>query len=46
MLQALHGGIAAVKLDALEGFKLSVPIAASLIYADEIHRIRVNEQVL
>ena len=46
IIQALHGCIAAVNLDALDGFKLSVLIGASLIYADEIPRTRVNESLL
>lgn len=46
IVQALHGSIAAVSLDALEGFKLSVLIGASLIYADEVPRTRINEQLL
>lgn len=48
IVQALHGTdrTAAVRLDALEGFALSVLIGASLIYADEIPRARINEQPL
>lgn len=46
IVQALHGNIAAVSLDALEGFRLSVLIGASLIYADEVPRTRINEQLL
>lgn len=46
IVQALHGNIAAVSLDALEGFKLSVLIGASLVYADEVPRARFNEQLL
>src|SRR5665647_1927621 len=46
VVQALHGNIAAVSLDALEGFRLSVLVGASLIYADEVPRARINEQLL
>lgn len=46
VVQALHGNIAAVSLDALEGFKLSVLVGASLVYADEVPRVRFNEQLL
>lgn len=46
VIQALHGYVAAVSLDNLDGFKLSVLIGASLIYCDEIPRHRVNEQLL
>jgi len=46
IVQALHGKPEAIQLDALEGFKLSVLIGASLIYCDEIPRGRINEQLL
>lgn len=46
IIQALHGYVAAVNLDNLDGFKLSVLIGASLIYCDEIPRHKVNEQLL
>jgi putative DNA primase/helicase len=46
IVQALHGNIAAVALDALEGFRLSVLIGANLIYADEVPRSRINEQLI
>ena len=46
IVQALHGNIAAVSLDALEGFRLSVLVGASLIYADEVPRAKINEQLL
>jgi len=46
IVQALHGSTAAVSLDALEGFRLSVLIGASLIYCDELPRARINEQLL
>jgi putative DNA primase/helicase len=46
IVQALHGKPEAIQLDALEGFKLSVLIGASLIYCDEVPRGRINEQLL
>lgn len=46
IVQALHGVTAAVSLDALEGFRMSVLIGASLIYVDEVPRSRINEQLL
>ncbi len=46
IVQALHSNIAAVNLDALEGFKLSVLVGANLIYADEVPRSRINEQLI
>lgn len=46
IVQALHGNIAAVNLDALDGFKLSVLVGANLIYADEVPRSRINEQLI
>lgn len=46
VIQALHGAVAAVSLDELEGFRLSALIGASLIYCDEVPRARINEQML
>lgn len=46
IIQALHGNVAAISLDALDGFRLSVLIGASLIYADEVPRQGINEQLL
>lgn len=46
VVQALHGATAAVSLDALEGFRMSVLIGASLIYVDEMPRARINEQLI
>lgn len=46
IVQALHGATAAVSLDALDGFRMSVLIGASLIYVDEIPRARIDEQLL
>lgn len=46
IVQALHGRPEAVQLDALDGFRLSVLIGASLIYCDEAPRGRINEQLL
>jgi putative DNA primase/helicase len=46
IVQALHGNTAAVNLDALEGFRLSVLVGANLIYADEVPRQKINEQLL
>lgn len=43
-LMALHGRPEAVALDALDGFRLSSLIDASLIYCDEAPRGRINEQ--
>ncbi|MFV8672083.1 DNA primase family protein [Ralstonia pseudosolanacearum] len=46
VIQALHGYVAAISLDGLDGFKLSVLIGASLIYCDEAPRKNINEQLL
>ncbi|WP_109476676.1 phage/plasmid primase, P4 family [Paraburkholderia sp. C35] len=46
IVQALHGRPESVQLDALDGFRLSVLIGASLIYSDETPRGRINEQLL
>lgn len=44
ILMALHSRPEAVELDALDGFRLSSLIGASLIYCDEAPRGRINEQ--
>lgn len=44
ILMALHSRPESVQLDALDGFKLSSLIDASLIYCDEAPRGRMNEQ--
>jgi putative DNA primase/helicase len=46
IVQKLHGNTAAIGLDALDGFSLSVLIGASLIYVDEVPKARINEQIL
>lgn len=46
ILQALHHKTAAVQLDALEGFKLSGMLGASLIYCDEAPQRGIHEQML
>jgi putative DNA primase/helicase len=46
IVQALHHRTAAVQLDALEGFKLSGMIGASLIYCDEAPQRGIHEQTL
>lgn len=46
IIQKLHGNTAAIGLDALDGFSLSVLIGASLIYVDEVPKARINEQIL
>jgi len=46
IVQRLHGRVAAISLDALDGFRLSVLVGASLAYADEVPRVRINEQIL
>ncbi|HEY4317180.1 MAG TPA: phage/plasmid primase, P4 family [Herbaspirillum sp.] len=46
IVQSLHGNVAAIHLDALEGFRLSTLVGANLIYADEVPRGRINEQLL
>ncbi|WP_051154089.1 DNA primase family protein [Paraburkholderia graminis] len=46
IVQALHGKPESIQLDALEGFRLSVLVGASLIYCDEVPRGRINEQLL
>lgn len=44
ILMALHSRPESVQLDALDGFKLSSLIDASLIYCDEAPRGRISEQ--
>ena len=46
IVQKLHANIAAVSLDALDGFKTSALIGASLIYADEIPKGRIDERLI
>ena len=46
IVQKLHGNTAAIRLDALDGFSLSVLLGASLIYVDEVPKARINEQIL
>ena len=46
IVQELHGNTAAVSLDDLGGFNLSVLIGASLIFVDEIPKNRIDEQIL
>lgn len=46
IVQALHGRIAAVALDQLAGFHLSVLVGASLVYVDEVPRKPIDEQRL
>jgi putative DNA primase/helicase len=46
IVQKLHENTAAIRLDALDGFSLSVLIGASLIYVDEVPKTRINEQML
>lgn len=46
IIQKLHGNTAAISLDSLDGFNLSVLIGASLIYVDEVPKARINEQIL
>jgi putative DNA primase/helicase len=46
IVQALHGRIAAISLDQLAGFQLSVLIGASLVYVDEVPRKPIDEQRL
>jgi putative DNA primase/helicase len=46
IVQKLHGITAAIRLDALDGFSLSVLLGASLIYVDEVPKARINEQIL
>ena len=46
IVQKLHENTAAIRLDALDGFSLSVLIGASLIYVDEVPKARINEQML
>lgn len=46
IVQALHGRVAAVALDQLDGFMLSSLVDASLVYVDEIPRKHIDEQRL
>ena len=46
IVQKLHRNTAAIRLDALDGFSLSVLLGASLIYVDEVPKARINEQML
>lgn len=46
IVQALHGRIAAMALDQLTGFSLSVLVGASLVYVDEVPRKPIDEQRL
>jgi len=46
IVQKLHRNTAAIRLDALDGFSLSVLLGASLIYVDEVPKARINEQIL
>lgn len=46
IVQALHQRTAAVQLDALEGFRMSGMIGASLIYCDEAPQRNLNEQTM
>ena len=46
IVQALHGRIAAMSLDQLAGFHLSVLVGASLVYVDEVPRKPIDEQRL
>ena len=46
IIQELHGHTAAIGLDALDGFKLSVLVGASSIFVDEVPKTRINEQTL
>lgn len=46
LIQALHHRTAAVQLDALDGFKMTGMIGASLIYCDEAPQRNINEQAM
>ena len=46
IVQALHGRVAAMSLDQLTGFHLSVLVGASLVYVDEVPRKPIDEQRL
>ena len=46
IVQSLHGRIAAMALDQLAGFHLSVLVGASLVYVDEVPRKPIDEQRL
>jgi len=46
IIQALHGSVAAVKLNDIDRFTLASLIGASLIYVDEIPHARIDEQTV
>ena len=46
IVQAIHARVAAVQLNALDGFKLASMIGASLIYCDEAPQRGINEQMM
>lgn len=46
IVQALHERTAAIQLDALEGFRLTCLVGASLIYCDEAPQRNINEQAM
>lgn len=46
IVQKLHGVVAAVQLQDLDGFNLAHMVGASLIYCDEAPRGRFNEQLV
>jgi putative DNA primase/helicase len=45
-VQKLHGVVAAIRLDDLDGFRLASLVGASLVYCDEAPRGRFNEQLV
>lgn len=46
IIQALHHRVAAVQMDALDGFKLAGMVGAPLIYCDEAPQRGINEQLI
>lgn len=46
IVQQLHGVVAAIRLDDLDGFRLASLVGASLVYCDEAPRGRFNEQLV
>lgn len=46
IVQALHGRVASINLDSLDGFGLSLLIGASLIFVDEVPRRGIHEERL
>lgn len=46
ILQAMQSRVAAVQLDALDGFKLTNLIGAPMIYCDEAPQRGINEQII